>query len=50
MAAPPYDDNLYLKVFKELATRFEFPGFIDKLLNATDGHEIIRIFKEFEQA
>jgi PTS system fructose-specific IIC component len=50
MAAPPYDDSLYLKVFKELATRFENPGFVDKLLNATDGHEIIRIFKEFEQA
>ena len=50
MAAPPYDDNLYLKVFKELATRFECPGFIDRLLDAADGHEIIRIFKEFEQA
>lgn len=50
MAAPPYDDNLYLKVFKELAERFEYPGFIDKLLEADDGHEIIRAFKEFEQA
>lgn len=50
MAAPPYDDSLYLKVFKELATRFEYPGFIDKLLNASDGHEIIRTFKEFERA
>ena len=50
MAAPPYDDSLYLKVFKELATRFDHPGFINKLLKATDGHEIIRTFKEFEQA
>lgn len=50
MAAPPYDDSLYLKVFKELALRFEFPGFVDKLLQAEDGHEIIRTFQEFEQA
>lgn len=49
MAAPPYDDNLYLKVFKELAERFEHPGFVDSLLDAEDGHEIIRAFKEFEQ-
>jgi mannitol/fructose-specific phosphotransferase system IIA component (Ntr-type) len=49
MAAPPYDDNLYLKVFKELAERFDHPGFIENLLEAQDGHEIIRAFKEFEQ-
>ncbi len=49
MAAPPYDDSLYLKVFKDLAERFEYPGFIEKLLKAEDGHEIIWIFKEFEQ-
>ena len=49
MAAPPYDDNLYLKVFKELAERFEYPGFIDNLLSAGDGHEIIRAFKITEQ-
>jgi mannitol/fructose-specific phosphotransferase system IIA component (Ntr-type) len=49
MAAPPYDDSLYLKVFKELAERFEYPGFIDKLLSAENGHEIIRIFQEYEQ-
>jgi len=49
MAAPPYDDSLYLKVFKDLAERFEHPGFIEKLLNAEDGHEMIWVFKEFEQ-
>jgi mannitol/fructose-specific phosphotransferase system IIA component (Ntr-type) len=49
MAAPPYDDSLYLKVFKELAERFDHPGFIENLLEAEDGHEIIRAFKEFEQ-
>ncbi len=49
MAAPPYDDSLYLKVFKELAERFDHPGFIESLLEAQDGHEIIRAFKEFEQ-
>ena len=49
MAAPPYDDSLYLKIFKELALRFEHPGFIEDLLNAEDEHEIIFIFKEFEQ-
>ncbi len=50
MAAPPYDDNLYLKIFKDLAERFESPGFIDRLLEAEDGHEIIWAFKEYEQA
>lgn len=48
MAAPPYDDDLYLKVFKSLAERFEYPGFIERLLEADDEHMIIRAFKEFE--
>ena len=49
MAAPPYDDSLYLKIFRELALRFEHPGFIDDLLKAENEHEIIFAFKEFEQ-
>ena len=48
MAAPPYDDAIYLKVFKALAERFQQPGFIDRLLSAKDAHMIIRAFKELE--
>jgi len=50
MAAPPYDDNLYLKVFKDMGERFDSPGFIERLMEAKDGHEIIWAFKEYEQA
>lgn len=49
MAAPPYEDSLYLKIFRELAIRFEHPGFIESLLEAENEHEIIYTFKEFEQ-
>jgi PTS system fructose-specific IIC component len=48
MAAPPYDDSLYLKVFKSLAERLEYPGFLDRIMDAEDPHMIIRAFKEFE--
>jgi len=48
MAAPPYDDALYLKVFKTLASRFQMPGFIDNLLTEEDPNMIIRLFKELE--
>lgn len=48
MAAPPYDDNLYLKVFKSLAEHLQYPEFIQSILAAEDPHMIIRAFKEIE--
>lgn len=48
MAAPPYDDNLYLKVFKALAERLQYPEFLNTLLTAETPDLIIRAFKEIE--
>lgn len=48
MAAPPYDDNLYLKVFRSLAERINYPGFVENLIEASDPHLVIRAFKELE--
>jgi len=48
MAAPPYDDTLYLKVFKALAEHLRDPEFIRTLLTAEATGLIIRAFKEME--
>ena len=48
MAAPPYDDALYLKVFKALAEMLQFDYFRDELLNAPSEYEIVRAIKRME--
>jgi len=48
MAAPPYDDALYLKVFKALAEILRFDYFREELLNASSEYEIIRAVKRME--
>lgn len=48
MAAPPYDDNLYLKVFKALSQSLQYETFRDELLQAEEPYEIIRAFKKME--
>jgi mannitol/fructose-specific phosphotransferase system IIA component (Ntr-type) len=48
MAAPPYDDNLYLKVFKSLAEILRFDYFRQELLDASSEYEIIRAFKRMQ--
>jgi len=48
MAAPPYDDTLYLKVFKALAEILRFDYFREELLNASSEYEIIRAIKRME--
>jgi mannitol/fructose-specific phosphotransferase system IIA component (Ntr-type) len=48
MASPPYDDNLYLKVFKSLAETLQFDYFRQELLDASSEYEIIRAFKKME--
>ena len=48
MAAPPYDDNLYLRVFKALAECLRYPEFVNTVLTAETPDMIIRAFKEIE--
>ncbi len=48
MAAPPYDDSLYLKVFKAISELVMFKGFADKLLSAAEPFDVIRAIKELE--
>ena len=48
MAAPPYDDTLYLRVFKSLAQVFSADGFFDRVMSARQPYDIIRIFEDLE--
>ena len=48
MAAPPYDDALYLKVFKALAEILRFDYLREELMNATSEYEIVRAVKRME--
>jgi mannitol/fructose-specific phosphotransferase system IIA component (Ntr-type) len=48
MAAPPYDDALYLKIFKALAEILQFDYFREELLNVTSEYEVIRAIKRME--
>lgn len=46
MAAPSYDDTLYLRVFKALAEVLRFDYFRDRLMSAEVEYDIIRAFEE----
>jgi PTS system fructose-specific IIC component len=48
MAAPPYDDNLYLKVFKALAENLQYESFRQELMSAEEPYDIIRAFRNVE--
>ncbi|HEX7400862.1 MAG TPA: PTS sugar transporter subunit IIA, partial [candidate division Zixibacteria bacterium] len=48
MAAPPYEDALYLKIFKALAEILQFDYFREELLNVTSEYEVIRAIKRME--
>ena len=48
MAAPPYDDNLYLKVFKALSESLQYETFREQLMDAEKPYDIIRAFKNME--
>lgn len=48
MAAPSYDDTLYLRVFKALAEVLRFDDFRKRLLTITDEYEIVRAFRDME--
>jgi mannitol/fructose-specific phosphotransferase system IIA component (Ntr-type) len=48
MAAPPYDDKLYLKIFKALAGMLQYDYFVQKLLKVSTEYEVIRAIEEME--
>lgn len=48
MAAPPYEDSLYLKVFKSLAEMLQYESFRQELLDAQYPGEILRIIRAME--
>ena len=48
MAAPPYDDSLYLKVFKALAEMLQYDSFREELMSVTSPGELIRAIRSME--
>ena len=44
MVAPPYDDKIYLKVYKQLAKGFLESDAIHELMEASSEGEVIKIF------
>ncbi len=48
MAAPPYDDNFYLKVFKSLAEMLQYESFRNDLLSIQSPGELIRALRAME--
>jgi len=48
MAAPPYDDSLYLKVFKAISELVMFDGFADQLMAAEEPYDVIKAIRALE--
>ncbi|MCK5126340.1 MAG: PTS sugar transporter subunit IIA [candidate division Zixibacteria bacterium] len=48
MAAPPYEDGMYLKAFKALSEMIMFDGLGDKLMQAKEPYDVIRAMRELE--
>jgi mannitol/fructose-specific phosphotransferase system IIA component (Ntr-type) len=48
MAAPPYDDALYLKVFKSISELISLDGFGDQLMTAEEPYDIVKIIRSLE--
>lgn len=45
IVAPPYDDALYLKIYKQMATAFQTTDLRDTFLEANEPGEVIRAMK-----
>ncbi len=45
IVAPPYDDSLYLKIYKQMATAFQATDILNAFLNAKEPGEIIRAMR-----
>ena len=48
MAAPPYEDALYLRVFKSLMEMLQYESFRKELLNASSPGELLRAIRGME--
>jgi mannitol/fructose-specific phosphotransferase system IIA component (Ntr-type) len=48
MMSPPYEDGLYLKVFKALSEMIMFDNLGDKLMQAREPFDVIRAMRELE--
>ncbi|NOY88678.1 MAG: PTS sugar transporter subunit IIA [FCB group bacterium] len=48
MAAPPYDDSLYLKIFKSLAEILQYQSFREELMSLQNPGELIRAIRAME--
>ena len=48
MAAPPYEDDFYLKVYKSLAEMLQFDSFRDELMSIQQEGELIRCLRQME--
>ncbi len=49
MAAPPYDDSLYLKAFKALAEMLQHDSFREELMGLQSPGEVIRALRSMER-
>lgn len=48
MAAPPYDDSMYLKAFKSLASMLQYDSFREELMSVSSPGEVIRALRQME--
>jgi mannitol/fructose-specific phosphotransferase system IIA component (Ntr-type) len=48
MASPPYDDNMYLRAFRTLATMLQFENFRQELMELNSPGEVIRALRQME--
>lgn len=48
MAAPPYDDNFYLKIYKSLVEYLQYESFRRELLEIQSEGELIRVLRTME--
>jgi mannitol/fructose-specific phosphotransferase system IIA component (Ntr-type) len=48
VVSPPYDDKLYLQVYKKIAMIFKHENAKKLLLEASNEHEIIRLLSDFD--
>lgn len=48
VVAPPYDDRLYLEVYRELARIFKSERARETLLTTADVHEVVKILSDFD--
>jgi mannitol/fructose-specific phosphotransferase system IIA component (Ntr-type) len=45
MVSPPYEDRVYLRVFRKVAEMFSGTDLVKRLLEASNEHELIRVLE-----